>query len=132
MRWKPGYEAKRELFMENSLNDPAFRDFLGSLGIHRYEYEACGREVRIPEGRHSLHLPFCHTNVSAWCTLKARCETGRRGAQGPVDGCPGFCRENAFLYPQPLKLIGRGNALRMLDRSVEMLPPQIDRLVFNL
>ena len=132
MRWKPGYEAKRELFMENSLNDPAFRDFLGSLGIHRYEYEACGREVRIPEGRHSLHLPFCHTNVSAWCTLKARCETGRRGAQGPVDGCPGFCRENAFLYPQPLKLIGRGNALRMLTRSVDMLPPQIDRLVFNL
>ena len=132
MVWKSGYGSHRELFMENSLNDPAFRDFLGSLGIHRYEYEACGREIRIPEGRHSLHLPFCHTNVSAWCTLKARCETGKRSAQGPVDGCPGFCRENAFLYPRSLKLIGRGNALRMLTRSVDMLPPQIDRLVFNL
>ena len=132
MVWKPGYGSHRELFMENSLNDPAFRDFLGSLGVHRFEYEACGREIRIPEGRHSLHLPFCHTNVSAWCTLKARCETGKRSAQGPVDGCPGFCGENAFLYPRPLKLIGRGNALRMLTRSVDMLPPQIDRLVFNL
>ncbi|MDO5324028.1 MAG: hypothetical protein Q4G06_08400 [Clostridia bacterium] len=133
MRWKPGYEAHRSLFAENSLNDPAFRDYLGSLGIHRFEYEACGREVRIPEGRHSLHLPFCHTNVSAWCTLKARCEAGRRGAQGPVDGCPRWCRENAFLYPRELKLIGRGNALLMLNRSMDApLPPQIDRLVFNL
>lgn len=132
MAWKPGYEAQRELFMENSLNDPAFRDFLGSLGLHRFEYEACGREIRIPEGRHSLHLPFCHSNISAWCTLKARCETGCRGAQGPVDGCPRWCMDNAFLYPRPLKLIGRGNALLMLERSVGMLPPQIDRLVFNL
>ena len=132
MVWKPGYEAQRNLFMENSLNDPLFREFLEGLGVHRYEYEACGREVRVPEGRHSLHLPFCHTNVSAWCTLKARCEAGKRGAQGPVDGCPGFCRENAFLYPRALHLIGRGNTLRMLNRRVEALPPQIDRLVFNL
>ena len=132
MVWKPGYEAHRDLFAENSLNDPAFRDFLGELGVYRFEYEACGREIRIPEGRHSLHLPFCHTNASAWCTLKARCETGNRGAQGPVEGCPGFCRDNAFLYPRPLRLIGRGNALLMLNRSVEVLPPQIDRLVYNL
>ena len=132
MIWKIGYEAHRDLFAENSLNDPAFRDFLRDLGVRRFEYEACGREIRIPEGKHSLHLPFCHTNVSAWCTLKARCETGRRGAQGPVEGCPHFCRKNAFLYPRPLHLIGRGNALRMLNRSVSALPPQIDRLVFNL
>ena len=132
MVWKPGYEAHRDLFAENSLNDPAFRDFLGSLGVHRFEYEACGREIRIPEGRHSLHLPFCHTNASAWCTLKARCETGNRGAQGPVEGCPGFCRDNAFLYPRPLRLIGRGNALLMLQRSINTLTPQIDRLVYNL
>ena len=133
MVWKPGYAQHRALFMENSLNDPAFRDFLGKLGVRRFEYETCGREISIPEGSHSLHLPFCHTNVSAWCTLKARCETGKRGAQGPVDGCPRWCRENAFLYPRELRLIGRGNALRMLNRSVDMqLPPQIDRLVFNL
>ena len=132
MVWKTGYEAHRDLFAENSLNDPAFRDFLGELGVYRFEYEACGREIRIPEGRHSLHLPFCHTNVSAWCTLKARCETGKRGAQGPVEGCPGFCRENAFLYPRPLRLIGCGNALLMLQRSINTLPPQIDRLVYNL
>lgn len=132
MVWKPGYEAHRDLFAENSLNDPVFREFLGKLGVRRFEYEACGRELRIPEGRHSLHLPFCHTNVSAWCTLKARCETGNRGAQGSVDGCPCFCRENAFLYSRELKLIGRGNALLMLQRSINTLPPQIDRLVYNL
>ena len=132
MVWKPGYEAHRDLFAENSLNDPPFREFLGELGVRRFEYEACGRDVRVPEGNHSLHLPFCHTNVSAWCTLKARCETGKRGAQGPVEGCPGFCRENAFLYPRELKLIGHGNALLMLNRSMNTLPPQIDRLVYNL
>ena len=132
MAWKPGYEAHRALLEENGLNDPLFREFLGELGVRRFEYEACRREIRIPEGKHSLHLPFCHTNVSAWCTLKARCEAGRRGAQGPVDGCPRFCRENAFLYPRELHLIGRGNALRMLSRRVEALPPQIDRLVYNL
>lgn len=131
MVWKPGYEAHHALFAENSLNDPLFREFLEGLGVHRCEYEACGREIRVPEGKHSLHLPFCHTNVSAWCTLKARCETGNRGAQGPVEGCPGFCRENAFLYPRELKLIGRGNALLMLQRSINTLPPQIDRLVYN-
>ena len=83
-------------------------------------------------GRHSVHGPVGHATASGGCTLKARCETGKRGAQGPVDGCPGFCRENAFLYPRALHLIGRGNALRMLNRRVEALPPQIDRLVFNL
>ena len=53
--------------------------------------------------------------------------------QGPAAHCPHWCARNAQLYPKQLNLIGRGNALLALDRSVGAhIPAHIDRLVYNL
>lgn len=132
MPWKAGFAAHGELLEQGSLSDPALRAFLQNLGVERLEYEACGHSIQVPEGRHSLHLPFCHTNVSAWCPLKAICERGARGAQGPTDGCPSWCARNALLYPKQLNMIGRGAALLALDAGAgARIPEHIDRLVFN-
>ncbi len=132
MPWKAGYAARGELLERGNLSDPALRAFLQNLGVKRLEYEACGHPIQVPEGRHSLHLPFYHTNVSAWCPLKAICERGARGAQGPTDNCPGWCARNALLYPKHLNMIGRGSALLALDMDAgARIPEHIDRLVFN-
>lgn len=132
MPWSAGYAAHGDLLSEGNLNDPALRAFLEALGVRRIEYETCARPIRVPEGRHSLHLPFYHTNASAWCPLRAHCEGGSRGAQRPPGTCPGWCAQNAFLYPKHLNMIGRGAALLALDPGAgKRIPEHIDRLVFN-
>lgn len=133
MQWKAGSAVHNALLAQSNFNDPHFLTFLRGFGIRRLEYECCDRAIDVPEGHHSLHLPFYHTNTSAWCTLRALCERGDRGMQGPAAHCPHWCARNAQLYPKQLNLIGRGNALLALDRSVGAhIPAHIDRLVYNL
>ena len=56
----------------------------------------------------------------------------------PVRKCPRFCEEQAFLYPEHLRMVGRYNSLFGVDLDVwkrmeEMLKLRgVDRVVVNL
>lgn len=59
----------------------------------------------------------------------------------PVRKCPRFCEEQAFLYPEHLRMVGRYNSLFGIDLSVFQEPEAIgkmyglrgiDRIVVNL
>ena len=126
---------------ENSINADFYRNFLAeTCRVTRYEEESCGYLPELPEGKHSLHLPFYQTNTSQYCPLYARCKRGSRGAQTLPKDCPHWCREYAFLYPAHLHMLGRYNSLFALDtgilRSPELLGgwlrEGVDRLVVNL
>ena len=126
---------------ENNINADFYRNFLAeTCRITRYEWESCGYLPELPEGKHSLHLPFYQTNTSQYCPLYARCKRGSRGAQTLPKDCPHWCSEYAFLYPAHLHMIGRYNSLFALDigilRSPELLDKWlkegVDRLVVNL
>ncbi len=138
LSYKKGNAA---LLMENNLCADFYRKFLSDkLGMKRYEWESCGYLPDLPEGEHSLHLPFYQTNTSQYCPLYARCQKGDRGAQTLPKNCPHWCSEYAFLYPAHLHMAGRYNSLFTLDteilRSPELLAgwlnAGIDRLVINL
>ena len=115
VRYRAGVEKQLQFLQENALNGGEYRDFLRAYGVRRFEYESCGVPIRIPQGRHSVHFPFYQTNTSMYCPLRAYCETGDRGRQGSDASCSGYCRENVFLYPKHLKMMGRLNSLFALD-----------------
>ena len=116
LAWKAGMRDHMDLLAENAQNDPAWRDYLRAFGVERYEFERCGYDCAVPGGVPcSLHLPFYCTNAALWCPLRALCARGDRGAQSGADRCPGWCAENALLYPAHLKMAGRWNALIALD-----------------
>lgn len=126
---------------ENSLNSGFYQRYLKeNLGLSRFEYESCGHRVRLPEGRHSMHLPFYQTNTSQYCTLFAQCTQGARGIQKLPEKCPGYCSDLVFLYPKHLKMIGKYNSLFGYDDSLLVNPGRLadytmqglDRIVLNL
>lgn len=138
LSYKKGNAA---LLAENNLCADFYRKFLSDkMGMKRYEWESCGYLPHLPEGKHSLHLPFYQTNTSQYCPLYARCQKGDRGAQTLPKNCPHWCSEYAFLYPAHLNMAGRYNSLFALDteilRSLERLAgwlnAGVDRLVVNL
>ena len=133
MRWKAGFEAHAGLFRENALNDPAWRAYLQSCGITRWECERCGYDFEPPGGACSLHLPFYQTSTALWCPLRALCTRGDRGAQSGAEHCPRWCAENQLLYPSHLHLTGRWNALLALDARPWDVPflNRFDRWVLN-
>lgn len=126
---------------ENNINADFYRNFLTkNCGIARYEWESCGYLPDLPEGKHSLHLPFYQTNTSQYCPLYARCKRGDRGAQTLPKDCPHWCSAYAFLYPAHLHMVGRYNSLFALDTGILRSPDLpggwlkagVDRLVINL
>lgn len=131
MAWKRSHSGQEALLAQNSLNDPAWIAFLRRLGIERFEYESCGLPLLPPEAACSLHLPFYRTNSSLWCPLAAVCLQGDRGAQRGMDACPRWCERNMLLYPDHLKLEGRGNSLLALDDHPALYARSFDRWVLN-
>ena len=131
----------RTLFEQNSVHAALYRDYLkDEFRMERYEWESCGDTStrKFPEGKNSLHVPFYQTNTSQYCPMYATCVKGSRGAQVPVRKCPRFCEEQAFLYPEHLRMVGRYNSLFGVDLDVwkrmrEMLNLcGVDRVVVNL
>ena len=138
-----GYDYLKEetnCFQETNLNSEFYQQYLKENQIERYELEACGHEIVIPKGKHSLHLPFFQTNTAQFCTLYAKCACGDRGRQKSVEQCPGYCRGLVFLYPRHLEMFGKYNTLFGYDRTsleeMEYLNQSvrqgIDRIVVNL
>lgn len=137
--YKKGYEKNKDMMSENNLNSKIFSDFLKENKIERYEYENCGYEILIGEGKHSLQMPFYVTNTSQYCTLYAMCKNLDRGSQKLVNSCPKYCMDYVFAYPKHLKMVGKYNSLfafddtllkdrNMLEKYVNM---GIDRIVLN-
>ena len=137
--YKKGYEKNKDIMSENNLNSKIFSDFLKENKIERYEYENCGYEILIGEGKHSLQMPFYVTNTSQYCTLYAMCKNLDRGSQKLVSSCPKYCMNYVFAYPKHLKMVGKYNSLfafddtllkdrNMLEKYVNM---GIDRIVLN-
>lgn len=134
----------RTLFEQNSVHAAFYQEYLKEeFRMERYEWESCGDTStgKFPEGKNSLHLLFYQTNTSQYCPLYAACIKGSRGAQVPVRKCPRFCEEQAFLYPEHLRMVGRYNSLFGIDLSIFQEPEAIgkmyglrgiDRLVVNL
>ena len=97
-------------------------------------------KVTIPDGHHSLHLPFFQTNTSQYCTLYAVCRYGDRGKQKLPENCPNYCDKKVFLYPKHLKMVGRYNSLFGYDEKIlwdekqlrDYLEQGIDRIVVNV
>ena len=139
--YKQGCKNRVDSLAENNLNCGFYQNYLNNiLNIKRFEFEACGYPVRIPEGKHSLHLPFFQTNTSQYCTLYAVCKNGNRGKQTFPQNCPKYCEEKVFLYPKHLKMIGRYNSLFGYDDKIlwdekqlkYYLEHGIDRVVVNM
>ena len=133
--------GERILFEQNSVHAAFYQEYLKEeFRMERYEWESCGDTStgKFPEGKNSLHLPFYQTNTSQYCPMYATCVEGSRGAQVPVRKCPRFCEEQAFLYPEHLRMVGRYNSLFGVDLDVwkrmeEMLKLRgVDRVVVNL
>lgn len=137
--YKKGYIENKEIIAKNSVNSRTFKNLLNSYKIERYEYESCGYEMLIAEGKHSLHLPFYQTNTSQYCILYAMCTNLDRGNQKLVKQCPKYCTDYVFSYPKHLKIIGRYNSLFAFDdvilkdysRLEKYLNNGIDRIVLN-
>lgn len=127
-------------FRKTNLNSDFYQEYLKKYQIERYELEACGHELAVPEGRHSLHIPFFQTNTAQFCTLYAKFIYGDRGRQEAVKKCPKYCRELAFLYPRHLEMFGKYNTLFGYDRQTlqemgylnQYIRQGIDRIVVNL
>lgn len=126
---------------ENNLNCGVYQDYLkNTFDIQRFEFESCGYKVTIPDGHHSLHLPFFQTNTSQYCTLYAVCRYGDRGKQKLPENCPRYCNKKVFLYPKHLKMVGRYNSLFGYDEKIlwdekqlqDYLEQGIDRIVVNV
>ena len=143
--------GKKELLNENSLNAEFYRQYVrNEWNIHRVEWESCGYQQNIGEKQDffggdagiasSIHIPYYQTNTSEYCTLYAICTNGDRGKQDRVEHCPHYCEKYAFLYPDHLKMIGKGNSLFAFDleilRNQEILrnyrEQGVDRLVIHL
>ncbi len=133
-------KEETKCFQETNLNSEFYQQYLKENQIERYELEACGHEIVIPKGKHSLHLPFFQTNTAQFCTLYAKCACGDSGRQKSVEQCPGYCRGLVFLYPRHLEMFGKYNTLFGYDRTsleeMEYLNQSvrqgIDRIVVNL
>ena len=129
-----------KLLPENSLNDKVYLEMLKSMGIKRFEYEACGYDVKLPEEKCSLHLPYYLTNTSHACPLASYCEGTDPGLPRQNDGCKKPCLHRTMLYPESLNITGRYNALFGLDRDIltdrtalnVWLKQGVDRLVMEL
>ena len=75
--YKHGIGNHVDSLAENNLNCGFYQDYLkNTFDIQRFEFESCGYKVTIPDGHHSLHLPFFQTNTSQYCTLYAVCRYG--------------------------------------------------------
>jgi hypothetical protein len=137
-RWFWGY-AKHELNLrENNLNVDWYRRFLRELGIERFEHEAGPMRARAPGPGHSLHYPYYYTNAGVFCALYAEVTEFYAGKQRLVKACPRYCTDFCTLYPDHLKLVGKGNHLWGFDDEILVEPTSlrhyidqgIDRLVF--
>lgn len=131
--YKAGFDTQGALLTRNNLNDPGWIALLREMGVKRFEFESCGYAPEPPSGHHSLHLPFCQTNTSLWCPVRALCLHGNRGRQSDAPNCPRYCEQNVLLYPAHLKMLGRWNSLFALDDSIAALanPAAFDRWVLN-
>ena len=57
--YKHGIGNHVDSLAENNLNCGFYQDYLkNTFDIQRFEFESCGYKVTIPDGHHSLHLPF--------------------------------------------------------------------------
>ena len=57
--YKHGIGNHVDSLAENNLNCGFYQNYLkNTLNIQRFEFESCGYKVTIPDGHHSLHLPF--------------------------------------------------------------------------
>ena len=113
--------GNRTLFEQNSVHAAFYQEYLKEeFRMERYEWESCGDTStrKFPEGKNSMHLPFYQTNTSQYCPLYAACTKGSRGAQTPVRKCHRFCEEQAFLYPEHLRMMGRYNSLFGIDMRI--------------
>ena len=138
------------MLKENSLNAEFYHQYVrNEWNIQRIEWESCGYEQNIggkqdfgdggAGGGSSLHLPYYQTNTSEYCTLYAICANGNRGKQNRVEHCPHYCETYVFLYPDHLRMVGKGNSLFALDLQVLTNPEilktyqkqGVDRLVVH-
>lgn len=140
-RYKQGWKKNVDNLMENNLNGANYCHFLrDKWKVSRFEQEACGYPIRVPEGKNSLHLPYYQTNTSQFCTLYAKCNTGERGNQQLITTCPRYCEDTAYMYPKHLKMIGKYNSLFAYDERIlkdanlmqNYLENGIDRIVLKL
>lgn len=119
MKYKIGFSDEEGTLAENSLNETFYREYLKeNYGLTRFEQEACGYRIVLPEGHNRLHVPYYQTNTSQYCTLYARCHEGQRGRQRMPKQCPQYCREYVFSYPDHLHMVGRYNSLFGYDAHV--------------
>lgn len=139
--YKHGIGNHVDSLAENNLNCGFYQDYLkNTFDIQRFEFESCGYKVTIPDGHHSLHLPFFQTNTSQYCTLYAVCRYGDRGKQKLPENCLNYCDKKVFLYPKHLKMVGRYNSLFGYDEKIlwdekqlrDYLEQGIDRIVVNV
>lgn len=138
--WKWKNEQYQNLIKDNSLGSSLFTSFLKGYRIERYEMEACGYDMSVPEGHHSLHFPFYQTNTSEYCTMYADSTNYNRFHQKLVKECPQYCIEFCGLYPKHLNMIARGNSILGFDNRIFTLPhvleryisSGIDRLVYSI
>lgn len=119
MKYKIGFSNEEGTLAENSLNETFYREYLKeNYGLTRFEQEACGYRIVLPEGHNRLHVPYYQTNTSQYCTLYARYHEGQRGRQRMPKQCPQYCREYVFSYPDHLHMVGRYNSLFGYDADV--------------
>jgi hypothetical protein len=138
VRWYWGHHKHAHELQENSLNTAWYRRHLDGLGVRRFEFEPGPMRARIPGPGHSLHYPYYYTNASVFCMLHAEVTEFYAGKQRLVKSCPRYCTDFCYVFPDHLKLVGKGNAVFGFDDEILVEPGSlrtyidqgIDRMVF--
>ncbi|MGN0351847.1 MAG: hypothetical protein ACI4ES_09355 [Roseburia sp.] len=139
--YKNGFEEHKEELEQSAIDAPFYQRYLKEqYGFERISYEACGYPYEVSAEKACLHLPFYQMNTAEHCTLYAACKNGARGRQSVVKHCPHYCREQAFLYPDHLHMVGRYNSLFGYDENIfwdadyfqGFLEQGVDRIVVGM
>lgn len=119
LSYKKGFEEHKTELAQSAIDASFYQNYLKEqYGFERISYEACGYPYEVSAEKACLHLPFYQMNTAEHCTLYAACKNGARGRQSAVEHCPHYCREQAFLYPDHLHMVGRYNSLFGYDKDI--------------
>jgi len=139
LKWKWGKELFKDKLAENSINTEYFWSLLQRWDVKRFEFDAFNKRPHGFEGQLSFHWPYYQTNTSLYCPLNAECKTYNPTKQKTVASCPQYCNDFIYLYPDHLKLFGKGNSVFGFNDEIfaankiykQLILNGYDRLVFN-
>lgn len=111
------YKRGKKHIQTNSINTSFYASFLKNHGIQRISQESSLYAMKM-DAPADVYFPRFQMNTAGYCTMYAKCHNGNRAFQEEVKTCPMYCRNQYFLYPSHLHMIGKYNSLFGYDTRI--------------